>query len=200
MNPSTLIGVVAGTLLLAIVLFFATEDPLLFMDLPGLGIVLVGTAAATFIAYPLREVVRVFGLIGSIVRNEKLYIDKDLEDLVNISRTWMQGDIRAVEKALEGVSNPFLRDGVQLVAIAVTVLAYEPGASRQTLGLTATDSFTIHGIADMVPGQDIEVRVTREDGSSFSFTAKSRIDTANEMEYYRNGGILHYVLRNLAAN
>lgn len=115
MNPSTLIGVVAGTLLLAIVLFFATEDPLLFMDLPGLGIVLIGTAAATFIAYPLREVVRVFGLIGSIVRNEKLYIDKDLEDLVNISRTWMQGDIRAVEKALEGVSNPFLRDGVQLV-------------------------------------------------------------------------------------
>src|SRR5690606_3241263 len=64
---------------------------------------------------PLREVIRVFRLIGNIVRNEKLYIDKDLEDLVSISRTWMQGDIRAVEKALEGVSNPFLRDGVQLV-------------------------------------------------------------------------------------
>ena len=115
MNPSTLIGVVAGTLLLAIVLFFSAEDPLLFIDLPGLGIVLVGTAAATFIAYPLREVVRVFRLIGNIVRNEKLYIDKDLEDLVNISRTWMQGDIRAVEAALERVSNPFLRNGVQLV-------------------------------------------------------------------------------------
>jgi len=115
MNPSTLIGVVAGTLLLAIVLFFSAEDPLLFIDLPGLGIVLVGTAAATFIAYPLREVIRVFRLIGNIVRNEKLYIDKDLEDLVNISRTWMQGDIRAVEAALERVSNPFLRNGVQLV-------------------------------------------------------------------------------------
>lgn len=115
MNPSTLIGVVAGTLLLAIVLFFSAEDPLLFIDLPGLGIVLVGTAAATFIAYPLREVVRVFGLIRSVVRNEKLYIDKDLEDLVDISRIWMQGNIRAVEEALERVSNPFLRNGVQLV-------------------------------------------------------------------------------------
>lgn len=115
MNPSTLIGIVASILLLAIVLFFATEDPLLFIDLPGLGIVLVGTAAATFIAYPLREVVRVFGLLGTIVRNEKLYIDKDLEDLVDISRVWLQGDIRAVEKRLEPVSNPFLRNGVQMV-------------------------------------------------------------------------------------
>lgn len=115
MNPSTLIGVVASVLLLAIVLFFATEDPLLFIDLPGLGIVLVGTAAATFIAYPLREVVRVFGLLHAIVRNEKHYIDKDLEELVDISRLWMQGDIRAVEQRLEAVSNPFLRSGVQLV-------------------------------------------------------------------------------------
>jgi len=115
MNPSTLIGIVASIILLAIVLFFSAEDPLIFVDLPGLGIVLVGTAAATFIAYPLREVVRVFGLIRTIVRNERLYIDKDLEDLVGISRIWMQGDIRAVEQALEGVSNPFLRNGVQLV-------------------------------------------------------------------------------------
>src|SRR5690606_39156122 len=106
---------VASVLLLAIVLFFATEDPLLFIDLPGLGIVLVGTAAATFIAYPLREVVRVFGLLHAIVRNEKHYIDKDLEELVDISRLWMQGDIRAVEQRLEAVSNPFLRSGVQLV-------------------------------------------------------------------------------------
>ena len=115
MNPSTLIGIVASILLLAIVLFFATEDPLLFIDLPGLGIVLVGTAAATFIAYPLREVVRVFGLLRTIVRNEKLYIDKDLEDLVDVSRIWLQGDIRAVEKLLEPISNPFLRNGVQMV-------------------------------------------------------------------------------------
>lgn len=115
MNPSTLIGIVASIGLLAIVLFFSAEDPLLFIDLPGLGIVLVGTAAATFIAYPLREVVRVFGLIRAIVRNERLYIEKDLEDLVEISRIWMQGDIRAVEETLQRVSNPFLRNGVQLV-------------------------------------------------------------------------------------
>ena len=50
MNPSTLIGMVASVLLLAVVLFFATDDPRLFIDLPGLGIVLVGTMAATFLS------------------------------------------------------------------------------------------------------------------------------------------------------
>ncbi len=86
-----------------------------------------------------------------------------------------------------------------LVGMGVLPVQFKDGDTRQSLGLTATDSFTIHGIADMVPGQDIEVAVTREDGTGFTFTATSRIDTANEMEYYRNGGILHYVLRNLAA-
>jgi aconitate hydratase len=86
-----------------------------------------------------------------------------------------------------------------LVGMGVLPIQFKEGDTRQTLSLSATDSFTIHGVADMVPGQDIEVQVTREDGTSFSFTAISRIDTANEMEYYRHGGILHYVLRNLAA-
>jgi aconitate hydratase len=45
----------------------------------------------------------------------------------------------------------------------------------------------------------MEVQVTRADGSNFSFRARCRIDTLNELEYFRSGGILHYVLRNLAA-
>jgi aconitate hydratase len=86
-----------------------------------------------------------------------------------------------------------------LVGMGVLPLQFKDGDTRQTLGLAATDTFSIRGLADMVPGQDITVEVTREDGSQFSFTALCRIDTANEMEYYRHGGILHYVLRKLAA-
>jgi len=86
-----------------------------------------------------------------------------------------------------------------LVGMGVLPLQFQDGQSRETLGLTGSDSFTITGLADLTPGQDIEVAVTRADGSEFSFTALCRIDTANEMEYYRNGGILHYVLRKLAA-
>ena len=60
--------------------------------------------------------------------------------------------------------------------------------------------FSFNGFAaELTPGQDVTVEVTHADGSQSAFTAKCRIDTANEMEYYRNGGILHYVLRKLAA-
>ena len=115
MNPSTLIGMVASVLLLAVVLFFATDDPRLFVDLPGLGIVLVGTMAATFLSYPLKEVVRVIGLLQTVMRNERLYTQKDIEELVDVSRLWIRDDPVAVEKALGRITNPFLRTGVQLV-------------------------------------------------------------------------------------
>ncbi len=83
--------------------------------------------------------------------------------------------------------------------MGVLPLQFKAGDTRETLALKGDDSFTISGLAGLTPGQDIEVRVTRADGSSFSFTALCRIDTANEMEYYRNGGILQYVLRKLAS-
>ncbi len=86
-----------------------------------------------------------------------------------------------------------------LVGMGVLPLQFREGESRATLGLTGDDSFTIRGLAALTPGQDVEVEVTRPDGSQFTFVAKCRIDTANEMEYYRNGGILHYVLRKLAS-
>jgi len=86
-----------------------------------------------------------------------------------------------------------------LVGMGVLPLQFKEGDSRQSLGLTGDDSFTIKGIADLKPRQDVEVEVTRKDGTTFTFTALCRIDTANELEYFMNGGILHYVLRKLAA-
>lgn len=115
MNPSTLIGMVASVFLLAVVLFFAADDPWLFIDWPSLGIVFGGTLAATFLSYPMGEVLRVFGLIRTVIRNERLYTQQDIEELVDISRLWIKDDPVAVEKALPRVTNPFLRTGVQLV-------------------------------------------------------------------------------------
>jgi aconitate hydratase len=86
-----------------------------------------------------------------------------------------------------------------LVGMGVLPLQFEDGSTRATLGLHADDSFTIEGLASLTPGQKVEVKVTRANGAQFHFMARCRIDTANEMEYYRNGGILHYVLRKLAA-
>ncbi len=86
-----------------------------------------------------------------------------------------------------------------LVGMGVLPLQFLEGQTRETLGLTGDDSFTITGVADIKPRQTVTVEVTRPDGSTFSFDTLCRIDTANEVEYYMNGGTLHYVLRKLAA-
>jgi aconitate hydratase len=86
-----------------------------------------------------------------------------------------------------------------LVGMGVLPLQFKDGQTRDSLGLTGDDTFTITGVASLQPRQDVEVLVTRQDGTSFTFTALCRIDTANEVEYFMNGGILHYVLRKLAA-
>jgi aconitate hydratase len=86
-----------------------------------------------------------------------------------------------------------------LVGMGVLPLQFLDGQSRETLGLTGDDQFTITGVADLKPRQTVTVNVTRSDGSTFAFDTLCRIDTANEVEYYMNGGILHYVLRKLAA-
>ncbi|GAA0867050.1 aconitate hydratase AcnA [Sphingopyxis soli] len=86
-----------------------------------------------------------------------------------------------------------------LVGMGVLPLQFLEGQSRETLGLTGDDQFTITGVAELKPRQTVTVNVTRPDGSTFAFDTLCRIDTANEVEYYMNGGILHYVLRKLAA-
>ncbi|MFT3966595.1 MAG: aconitate hydratase AcnA [Sphingobium sp.] len=86
-----------------------------------------------------------------------------------------------------------------LVGMGVLPLQFKAGESRETLGLTGDESFTITGVADLKPRQDVTVQVTRADGSTFTFEALCRIDTINELDYFLNGGILQYVLRKLAA-
>ncbi|TMJ17409.1 MAG: aconitate hydratase AcnA [Alphaproteobacteria bacterium] len=61
-----------------------------------------------------------------------------------------------------------------------------------------TETFDILGVGDLAPRKEIAVKVTKADGTTASFAARVRIDTANELEYFKAGGILHYVLRHLA--
>jgi aconitate hydratase len=86
-----------------------------------------------------------------------------------------------------------------LVGMGVLPLQFRDGESAASLGLDGSETFTITGVADIEPRQDVEVRVTRADGSELSFSARCRIDTYTELEYFRAGGILQYVLRRLAA-
>jgi len=86
-----------------------------------------------------------------------------------------------------------------LVGMGVIPLQYRDGENAGTYQLDGTETFSIDGVAGIEPRQDIMVHVTRADGETFELVTRCRIDTYNELEYFRAGGILQYVLRNLAA-
>jgi aconitate hydratase len=83
-----------------------------------------------------------------------------------------------------------------LVGMGVLPLAYEPGTDRASLGLTGTETFSIGGIAaGLTPGGRVTVTARDESGKETTFRAVVRLNSAVELDYYRNGGILHRVLR-----
>jgi len=85
-----------------------------------------------------------------------------------------------------------------LVGMGVLPLQFKDGATRQSLGLTGEETFDIVGIADgLKPRGDVACRIHRPDGATEEIALLCRIDTADELEYFRHGGILHYVLRGL---
>jgi aconitate hydratase len=84
-----------------------------------------------------------------------------------------------------------------LVGMGILPLEFLPGQSRASLGLTGRETFTVRGLADLVPGQEVDVEVAREDGSRMTFRARVRIDGAAELDSFRNLGILRMVLRQL---
>ena len=86
-----------------------------------------------------------------------------------------------------------------LVGMGVLPLQFRDGESAATHNLDGSETFNIAGVTTIEPRQDIVVRITRASGEAFDLVARCRIDTYNELEYFRAGGILQFVLRNLAA-
>ncbi len=85
-----------------------------------------------------------------------------------------------------------------LIGMGVLPLQFEAGQDAQSLGLTGQETFEIVGIAEnLAPQKKLTVKATGEGGTK-EFTALCRIDTPNELDYYRHGGILLYVMRQLA--
>jgi aconitate hydratase len=86
-----------------------------------------------------------------------------------------------------------------LVGMGVLPLQFQPGENRETLGLTGRERYSILGIRDLQPRQTVTVVARDEAGNEKRFTAIARIDTPVEVEYYRHGGILQMVLRQMAS-
>jgi aconitate hydratase len=84
-----------------------------------------------------------------------------------------------------------------LVGMGVIPLQFLPGESAITHGFNGDEIFDIEGITTVQPGQKLKAKVKFANGTEKEITLQCRIDTANELEYYKNGGILHYVIRQL---
>jgi aconitate hydratase len=85
-----------------------------------------------------------------------------------------------------------------LVGMGILPLQFKPGESKESLGLTGRETYDIVDIEhDLRPRQQVTVKVTREDGSTFEFSTTARLDSPIDVTYYKNGGILLAVLRRL---
>ena len=84
-----------------------------------------------------------------------------------------------------------------LIGMGVLPVQYAEGENAESLGLTGHESFDITGLADLEPGKELTVKATSDDGDTEEFKVKARVDSPVEVEYLRNGGILHTVLRQM---
>ncbi|WP_159998640.1 aconitate hydratase AcnA [Roseomonas sp. 18066] len=85
-----------------------------------------------------------------------------------------------------------------LVGMGVLPLVFKEGENRETLGITGEETIAIEGLEGLAPRMLLDMVITRPDGSVTRTEVLCRVDTADEVEYYKNGGILHYVLRSMA--
>jgi aconitate hydratase len=86
-----------------------------------------------------------------------------------------------------------------LVGMGIVPFVFEEGTSWQTLGLKGDETVTIDGLTTVQPRSKMTAKITRANGEVLDVPVLCRIDTLDEIEYFKNGGILHYVLRQLAA-
>ena len=146
------------------------------------------------------------GEVKSIYEASRNYIGNDIPLVVLAGKDYGMGSSRdwaAKGTMLLGVK-AVIADSYErihrsnLVGMGVLPLQHIDGQTAQTLGLDGTETFSIAIDESVQPRQTIEVTASKEDGSTVTFETVCRIDTPVEVEYYRNGGILHTVLRKMA--
>ncbi|MBH2875214.1 aconitate hydratase AcnA [Serratia marcescens] len=84
-----------------------------------------------------------------------------------------------------------------LIGMGILPLEFPQGVTRKTLGLTGDEQISVGGLQQLQPGQTVPVHITYADGRKEVIETRCRIDTGNELTYYENDGILHYVIRKM---
>jgi chemotaxis protein MotA len=115
MNPMTVFGVFGGMALVVTSIWATAHDAMIFVNLPGLLIVLGGTVAATLVSFPPDYVFKVWRNFVIALRNERLYDKDDVEEIVRIAKLWKGHKVQMADEQVSNISSPFLRTGLSLV-------------------------------------------------------------------------------------
>lgn len=114
-NYSTAIGLAFSLILIAFIIFYAANNPLTFLNIPGLAIVIIGTIAAVFLSYPLRDIKQGLRSIKLIFFYESLNPQKEADEIIAVARMWFQRDSIAIENVIDSIHNPYLKTSFQLI-------------------------------------------------------------------------------------
>lgn len=115
MKKSTVIGLLGGGVLVLGMILLSPEHISAFFNIPGLIVVIGGTLAATVVSRPITDVIRVLRSLPELATDEQPSAGDEIEQLLRVAEWYRHGNIRAAERELANVSNPFLRSGIQLV-------------------------------------------------------------------------------------
>lgn len=114
-NHSTAIGVFLSLILFIFIVVYAAHDPLSFINLNGLVIVVGGTIAAIFLSYPLRDIKHGLKSLKQVFFYENLNPQKEANEIVAVAQMWFNRNTLAIENIIDNINNPYLKTGFQLI-------------------------------------------------------------------------------------
>ncbi len=114
-NYSTALGIVFSLILISFIVFYAANNPLTFLNIPGLTIVILGTIAAAFLSYPLRDIKQGMCSVKMIFYYESLNPQKEADEITAVAKMWFQRDSIAIENVIDSIHNPYLKTSFQLI-------------------------------------------------------------------------------------
>ena len=115
MDYSTIAGIIAGIGLIVLSIFLSAVEPGIYINLPGLIIVIGGTMAATLVSFPAHELRKVSKALGTVFQRTEYSIRDDIYEIAQAARFRRHGNLAQIEERLAKIDNPFLRTSIQLV-------------------------------------------------------------------------------------
>ncbi len=114
-NYSTALGLVFSLILIIFIVFYAANDPVSFLNIPGLTIVILGTISAVFLSYPLRDIKQGIRSAKLVFFYESLNPQKEVDEITTVAKLWFQRDSIAIENVIDSIHNPYLKTSFQLI-------------------------------------------------------------------------------------